>query len=298
MADSYVSSKLKSFGLIDVNASPTTRVETQALTTEGDISIMEVPDRVTDPDGATVFSSFRSMIGVNSADINNFSQADTWLSGHTAVQAVGVTPDAFIQWYDDTRIVPTEEFNISESDLVRAQYALVRDAGDLATHGVYVTRNGLLDLAPENGGWADTDGDNTPDGYTETALNSTDFTSNVYSAFVDTGTGTGSINATIPFPLDDREVTLSIQVDQLHDDGNNAVRIEALDDAGSVITGGVSNVTFTTTGRKSATLTTPDGTHQLKVYPIRVTSVTANNSKFQIQDPCLRTRDQTVYVPR
>lgn len=293
----YVSSKLKAFGLIDDDASPSVRIETQTLVDEGDMSIMQVPDRDQDPDGATIFSSFRSTLGVNSADVSNFSQANTWLSGRTRVQAVGVTPDAFIQWYNQSRIMPTENLTISEAALIRANYAMVRDAGDLGSHGVYATRNGLLHLAPENGGWAD-GGSGTPKGYTETDLTGTAWNSGVYEGFVDTGSGTGSLNATIPFPLDDQQVALSVQVDQVHDDGNQAIRIEALDESQSTITGGISDVTYSSTGRKNATLTTPDGTYYLKVYPVRVTSVTANTTKFQIQDPCLRTRDQTAYVTR
>lgn len=304
MANSYVVGKLEAFALMDDAASPSTRVEVHDVHSDTSANFRQVPDRDTDPDDATIFSSFRSVMSLAAADIDNFSQAETWLTGYTPVKMVGVTPDLFYQWYKATRIVPREKLTPAEAALVQGEYAMTRDAGDRSSHGVYVTRNGLLHLAPVGangqlaGGWADTDSNNTPDGYTETSLVSTAWNSGVYEGFVDTASGTGSLNATIPFGLDGVDVTLSVQVDQVHGDGNQAIRIEALDASGSTITGGISDVTYSSTGRKNATLTTPDGTHSLKVYPVRVTSVTANNSKFKIQDPCLRRGSATSYVAK
>lgn len=296
--------KLQTFGLIDDAASPATRVEVADVSSEVEATIRDVPERNTDPDGATVFAGFQSEIMLRGLDVGDFPQADTWLSGRTKVKAIGVTYDGFIQFYNAARMRPTKNFDPSQAELMRSEYQMMQDGGDLESHDVYITRNGLYHLAPIDsngdlaGGWADTDSNGTPDGYTETNLNSAAFTSNVYEAYVDTGAGTGSLNVTIPFPADQEEVTLSVDVNQVHDDGNQAVRIEALDASQSTITGGISDVTFSTTGRKSATLTTPDDTHYLKLYPLRVTSVSANTTKAKIENPCLRTRSQTSFVEK
>lgn len=295
---------LHKFGLINDAPSPSERVFVTEVSDESEAAVRQVPDRETDPNGETVFSSFESSIGFSSLDLGGQSQAETWMNSRTAVKAVGLLREAFVQWYEPARIQPITQYTVTEAALIKAEYSMTRDAGDLESHGVYLARNGLYHLAPLDangqlaGGWADADSDNSPDGYTETALTGTAWNTGVYEGFVDTGAGTGSLNATLPFPVDGAKVTLSVQIDQVHDDGNQAVRIEALDETKSSITGGVSDVTVSTTGRKSATLTTPEGTHFLKVYPVRVTSATANTAKFQIQDPCLRRGTATAYVAK
>jgi hypothetical protein len=181
-----------------------------------------------------------------------------------------------------------------------------RALGGRTDHGVYLTRNLLLPLAPVNsggqlaGGWADTGGDPAPDGYAETNIDqtSTDFSNRVYEAFVNTGSGgEGSLHAAVPFPVDGARVTLSVQVDQVHGDGSQEVRIEALADDKSTVQASASTA-VSSAGRKSVALTTPADTFFLKVYPARVTGVTAKNTKLQVSDPCLRRGGATAYVAK
>jgi len=295
---SFLSAKFERYGLIDTEADPTRRVFVADVHEDTEGSLRAVPDRDQDPDGSTIFAGFRSEVTIASADLDGVSQIETWMRNFEDVELVAVTPDHLVQWYNPSRLLGTEELDITETNLVQSRATMVQDGGDQQDHDVYITRNGLLSLAPQNGGWADTDSNDTPDGYTETSLNSTAWNSGVYEGFVDTGSGTGSLNVTIPFPLDNVDVTLSVQADQIHDDGAQAIRIEALDSSGSTITGGVSDVTYSTTGRKSVDLTTPSDTHQLKVYPVRVTSVSSNTTKFKIQDPALRVDGETSFVKR
>lgn len=294
----YNNVSLQKFGLIDDNASPATRVSVSDTheDTSGTFRAAMTPS--SDTEGIGYVAAFRSIAEFAAADLDGIAQAETYTTGHTDVQMVAVTPDLIIQWYRDDRVHVNEPKDFSQVSIATGMYTMIREGGKMQDHDVYVGNNGLHHLAPENGGWNDSDNDNTPDGYTATSLVSEDFTSNVYSAFVDTTSGTGSLNVTIPFPIDDEDVTLSVQVDQVHDDGTQAVRIEALDASKSTITGGIKDVTISTTGRKSATLTTPSDTHYLKLYPARVTSVSANTSKFQIQDPALRVDGETTHTAR
>lgn len=301
----FVIDKLNKFGLIDDSVSPATRVYSADVTSEASAAIRTTPERETDPDGAAFFHGFRSEVGFDSVDLDDFSQGETWITGQTPVKMVSVHEDAFIQWVDATRIQNNRQHNIGESSLVRDQYVMVKDGGDLSSHDVYLTRNGLYHLAPVDsngnlaGGWADTDSNNAPDGYTETNLTGGAFSGGTYAANVNTGGGSdGSLNVTIPFPIDNEEVTLSVEVNTLHDDGTNAIRIEALDASKNVLTNGTSDTSFSSTGRKHADLTTPSGTYFLKCYPIRVTGATAETTKFDIQDPCLRVDGGTSYLQK
>lgn len=294
---SFLSAKFTKYGLLEDDDSPSTRVFVSDVSDESEAAIRQAITRDQDTDGAGVFAGFRSELGLASNDVSGLSQIETWMSGLNDVEMVGVTPDHIVQWYNASRILGGEQLDTTETNLAESMAMMVQDGGDQATHDVFATRNGLQHLAPENGGWADTDSDNTPDGYTTTSLTSEDFTSNVYAAFVDTTAGTGSLNATFAWPLDSVDVTLSVQVDQVHDDGTNAVRVEALDSDKSTVQDSAES-TFSSTGRKSVTLTTPSNTYYLKVYPIRVSSVTANTAKFNIQDPALRVDGETTYVKR
>lgn len=300
-----VSTKLIRFGLIEDSASPANRVFVDDPSSEATMSVRNVPERDTDPDGAPYFVGFRSESGLSAVDVGGLSQADTWLTGQTAVKMVAVTPDAFVQWINASRIRPVQQLPVSEARLIRADYGMVQDGGDLSSHDVYLTRNGLYHLAPTDsngqlaGGWADTDSNNTPDGYTETNLTGGSFSSGTYAANVDTANGSdGSLNVTIPFPVDNEKVTLSAQVNTLHDDGTNAIRIEALDASKNTLSGGTSDTSFSSTGRKHADLTTPSGTYYLKCYPIRVTGASSETTKFDIQDPCLRVDGGTSYLQK
>jgi len=305
MPQSYHPVPLQAFGLIDDSVSPAPRVFSGDPTGDAEADVRQPIDGgPTTPEDEPYFVGFESSVGFASADVADLPQGETFMTGQTPVKLVGLAGDFFVVFHRGTRVMTPERLDITQPSLAQADYAMRRSGGGRGDHGAIISRNLLTYLQEEGangqlaGGWADADTDNTPDGYTETNLNSTAWNSGVYEGFVDTGSGTGSLNVTVPFPVDGAEVTVSVQADQVHGDGDQAIRIEALDETESVITGGVSDVTYSSTGRTSATLTTPDGTHYLKVYPVRVTNVTANNTKFQIQDPCLRPGTADTYVPR
>lgn len=293
---SFLSTKFTKYGLIDTDDSPSTRVYVKDVHSDTSATLRQVPDRDTDTDGATIFAGFRSEVGLASADVSGVTQVETWMTDFSDVELVGITPDHLVQWYNPSRLTGTEMLDTTETNLAEHEVSMVQDGGDQQSHDVYITRNGLLFLAPENGGWADTDSSGVADGYTATDLTGTAFTSGVQEFYVDTGDGSGSINATLPFPIDGVTVTLSANHTQIHDDGSQAIRIEALDSSGSQID--FTDKSVSSTGRKFAELTTPSDTYELKVYPARVTGVSANTTKAKVKDPALRVDGGTSYVKR
>ena len=221
-----VSSKLKRFGLLHEGASPPERVFVKDVHSDTSITPRQVPDRDTDPDGATYFSSFNSTFSLAAADIEGVGPASGWMADHVKVKALAVLEGAFVQWYELSRIVARDSLSPGEAALVTAEYAMRRDAGgtgptsDNTAHGVYLTRNALL-----------------PTG------------------------ATGTVNATLPWPVDSTRVTLSAEFANL--DGTEELTLEAQDANGAALDS--TTVTPSAAGRDSVTFTTPEGTFFLAV---------------------------------
>ena len=148
---SAVVAKLNRFGLLNDAPSPSERVYVRDVHSETTADIRQVPDRDTDTDGATIFSSFRSTFELSAADIAGLPQAETWMASRTPVKAVLALEDAFVQWVEPTRIVATDTLTPGEAALVRADYVMTRDAGNQSSHGVYLTRNALAPVGASGG---------------------------------------------------------------------------------------------------------------------------------------------------
>jgi len=304
MANSYHPIPLQRFGLLNDDPSPATRVFSEDPTTDAEASVRQVLENTTTPEGEVYFSGFDSSVTLSSADVDDIATGEGWMAAQTGVKLVGIVGDFAIQAHEDIPIRTPERLNVTEPALAEAEYLMQTQGGARGTHGMIISRNLLTYLQEEDssgnlaGGWADTDSSGVADGYTATDLNSEAFTGGVQEFYVDTGAGTGSLNVTIPFPIDDQEVTLSAEFTQLHADGDNAIRIEALDGSKSLIGSAFTDKSVGSTGRVFADLTTPANTHYLKCYPARVTNVTTNNTKAKIKDPCLRVDGKTEYVKK
>lgn len=298
----YVASKIDRFGLLYEGQVSVERVYTPDVHTETSISPRQVQEIDEDPEGATIFSAFESTWELSAFDLDGVDQAETWMTAHSPVTGVAVLEDAFVIWDEPTPIVSKDTLTPGEAALVRGDYVMRRAVGDRTDHGVYLTRNALLPLAPENadgelaGGWADLDRRGVPDGYTEVDLTSTRFSSGVYEAYGDTAVAGGDLQVDLDFPVEGAEVTLSVDVLQLHDDGDTRVTLTTLDENGAFLT--TERTRVTSTGRASVSITTDPGTHFLRVEPLDLNSVTAQNAKAQIKDPCLRVDGGTAYVPK
>jgi hypothetical protein len=140
---SYVSSVLHRFGLLNDSASPSERVFVRDVSEETSVSPRQVPDRNADSEGQTVFAAFNSTWELSAFDLEGLPTAEAWMTAQEKVQGVAVLQDAVIQWTEPSRIVPTSALSPGEAALVRADYVMRRDAGDIGSHGVYLTRNAL-----------------------------------------------------------------------------------------------------------------------------------------------------------
>jgi len=148
---SYVSSVLHRFGLLNDSASPSERVFVRDVSEETSVSPRQVPDRDADSEGQTIFSSFNSTWELSAFDLAGLPTAEGWMTAQEEVQGVAVLEDAVIQWTEPSRIVPTDTLSPGEAALVRADYVMRRDAGDKASHGVYLTRNALAPVGASGG---------------------------------------------------------------------------------------------------------------------------------------------------
>jgi len=280
----------------------TERVFVRDVSPETSIDPRQVMEVNEDPDGATVFSAFESTWELSAFDLEGQDVAEGWMTAHEPVQGVAVLEGAFVIWDEPTRIVQRDALSPGEAALVRADYVMRRALGGRTSHGVYLTRNALFPLAPVDGngelagGWADVDRDDVPDGYTEDDLQSGAFSNGVYEAFGDTATGTGELPTDLVFPVEGATVTLSVDVTQLHDDGDTRISLITLDSNKAFLS--TQRATVTSTGRSSVTITTDPGTHYLRVQPLDLNGVTAQNAKAKVKDPCLRVDGSDQYVPK
>jgi len=141
---SYLSTPLQRFGLLNEAPATPQRAFVKEASDESSAEIRQVPDRNTDTEGETVFSSFRSVVELSAYDIGDLPTVDQWMVDRQPVKLVATTPDVVIQWTEPTRITARPVLTPEEAALVEAEYAMTRDAGDKDTHGVYLTRNALL----------------------------------------------------------------------------------------------------------------------------------------------------------
>ena len=281
---------LEKFGLINDAVSPAVRVFSDAPHEESEFS-QTIPQRDVSPKQEFYFTGYRSELSLASADVEGVPQAETWMTGYTPVKLVGIGADYFIQWYDASRLRIREAMPIDEARITRGEYMMVKDGGDRDSHGVYLSRNGLTHLNPTEGGWGDQDGDDVPDGYTLSG-GSAAYSAGEFSLTTNVGP---VLRTTLPFPIQNATVTLSVEFTSLHSSGDHFIWLRTQDGSGTGIRGVLTNVT--STGRASVSMTLDENTHFLVVEPVNLTNVTASGT-VTIKDPCLRVDGSDQYVPK
>ena len=148
---SYLSTPLQRFGLLNEAPATPQRAFVEEASDESSAEIRQVPDRNSDTEGETVFSSFRSVVELSAYDIGDLEIVSQWMTDRQPVKLVATTPDVVIQWNEPTRITARPVLTPEEAALVEAEYAMTRDAGDKASHGVYLTRNALAPVGASGG---------------------------------------------------------------------------------------------------------------------------------------------------
>lgn len=154
--------------------------------------------------------------------------------------------------------------------------------------GVWAGRNLLLGYE-----WGDADSDNIADGWSATGFTSTTFASGTQTLEADTTQR--DFERAIFFPFEGEEITFSIGNDARSGTyATEQIEIEFRDTADAVISSQTS--TFSSTGRKSVTATTPSGSNLLKVvcrFSIQASSATVTSD---VSDPALLLGSDSTYT--
>jgi len=264
-----------------------------------------------DTRGDDYFVGYESEVNWMEPDLSSVQQMETWMTTPTDVQFVATGPQTIIQWYEPSRVRTrqTTNTNVGEVDPL---HGLMRYGGGSGTnasgtivgypngsHRIYASRNALYPLAYDTGvSIADVDGNNAPDGYTYTAgaLSNEAVSSGTYEANGPTDGSTAERGVDLLMPIEGLTWTLSVDMQQLHDNGDTAIYLAALDDTGSALTS--SEQIASTTGRISTEITTPAGTYEVRAVILRIKNANAQSAPAKVTEPALRVDGGTSYVTR
>jgi len=263
-----------------------------------------------DTRGHDYFVGYESVMEWMEPDLSDVQQMEQWMTDGTPIQMVAIGPDTIVQWYEPTQVRTSQTTNTSVGDVDPLHARMQIGGGDgtdgdgtvmgypNGSHRVYVSRNALYPLAYDaEYSIIDRDNDGTPDGYTRTFPNpptSEDVVNGVYEAFGDTSQDVGR-GVVIPMPIEGVTWTLSVEINQLHDDGFHGIRIATSDGFGELDS---SFQIASSTGRVTASAEALPGTYQLNVDIFSINGVSTLNQKAKITKPALRVDGGTSYLTR
>ena len=264
-----------------------------------------------DTRGDDYFTGYESTVEWYEPDLSSASQLATWMSGRTQIQMVAIGPETIVQWYEPHYVFAQQETNTNVGDVDPLRGRMRYGGGDgtnssgtivgypNGSHRIYISKNALHPLAYDAGdSLIDIDGNGTPDGYAYTlgTLSGEAVNSGVYEAFGPTDGSTAERGVDLLMPIETVTWTLSVEVTQLHADGDTAIYLAALDDTGTVL---ASDETVAgSTGRLSAEIDAPAGTYEIRAVPLRIKNASAQTSKAKVTKPALRVDGGTSYVTR
>jgi len=241
----------------------------------------------------------RSDVEFHTPEMAGASQLQTWADNDTPIQMVAVGPAQILQWHNKKRLQtnPSEAAAAGPAETARLHLQST-DAPD--SHHVYWSRNALFyNNWNQEVGFLDIDSDSIPDGYTYSsgALSGEAVNGGVYEAHGPTDGTTAERGDELLMPLPNAQTwTLSVEVTQLHADGDTAIALLALDSTGSVVAS--QETVASSTGRISAEITAPDTTYELRAVVLRVKNASSQTSKAKVKEPALRVDGATSYVTR
>ena len=267
------------------NPATGTVVQTNHLRASGCSFLQEALDTgETDPTGGLYHGGDRSVLEWTFYDPDGtlYEQLKTWQEATTRLSFVAEGLSRNVQWYETDRLDQCRRVDVQGSASEgRADVVYVRMVREgHGTHDIHANVNLLAYL-----GWEDANGDGVPDRYTPVNLANMDFTTGTFAAYGPAGTA-GRLERDIIFPITGAELTLSVQFDQLHADGDTFCTLVAEDYNGSTLTG--SSEMHTSTGRKEQSLVTPSNAWAIAMQVVRTLNVTTQSQRFKILYPALR----------
>lgn len=251
-----------------------------------DFSQQEMEPDKTDPSGGSPYVGDLSELEVETWDFAGRSQLETWSKNNTRIAVVAIGVQGNVQWYNRDRVSISASPK-SERGQANTFVISMRRRGQ-GEHNIYDNVN-LLQFK----GWEDADSDNVPDDYAANSLSSMAFTGGVFEAFGSTSTSS-YLSGGLPMPVAGVTVTLSVDVVQLHADGDTRIRIIERDFAGSTLS--TSTTTATSTGRVKTSLTTSPNVYDILVRPVLLDNVTSQTTKVRVKDPAFRIDGSDQYV--
>lgn len=231
--------------------------------------------------------------GVFRDDDDQYAQFKTWRDAGTQIRLVAANTEGGknLQWYESVLIHSLKPLEVrgrhqGMSDL----YEIVLQYGGLGD--IYNNINLLAYL-----GWTDVNLDGVPDGYTTTA----DMTGEVFHGSNGDFDAHGPTDGTpewlfvdVVFPISGIRFTQSVEVVQLHVDGNTKMVTDQLSFADASLL--ATSTTHASIGRKSHTATTQSNIYSMSAIPLRIDGASAQTTKAIIRNPALTIGTSTTYT--
>lgn len=249
-------------------------------------------------DGQTIHDAIEHTLDVRTiVPDSGDSQLQTWTDNLTSVyvSAIGVdggilfgdvqTGEGAVRFYKDDQFSERKAIKIMATRKTIPGYD---SSTGLFENGIWVGSNLLAGYE-----WADADSDGMADGWGNegATFNVTTFTSGQQT--LEAGTSVSRFVRRIYFPFEGEEVTFSLDNDSRTGTyATEEISIQFIDDSDAVIS--TETTTFSTTGRKSVTGTTPANTIKINVlFSIAASSTTVTSV---ISDPALQLGTKTTYT--
>jgi len=304
-------SGVRKAAFVDDSTKTVVRFDRAHEETQADVREM-LGSESSDTRGDDYFAGYESVVRWREPDLSSVSQLATWMADRTRVQMVAVGPQKILQWYEPHYIRTSQTTNTNVGDVDPLNAEMRYGGGDgtdgdgnivgypNGSHRIYVSRNALHPLAYDaEYSLIDTDNDGIPDGYSNSAalggLQDPDVINGVFEAFGNTAFQ-AALRGKVVMPIPNLTWTLSVEVLQLHDDGDTIIGIVENDTTQAEVQRQEQIVT--STGRVSVSLTTGADTYSVIGIIAKTTNVNAQNTKVKVTKPALRVDGGTSYVTR
>jgi len=254
----------------------------QTVTAENGQTIMDMMDHELD---------IRTLVGSSSEE----TDLDSFVSSETEVYVAGLLIDGFLHFGDKQ----------TTSELARIGKA--NKYSDRKSHGIMITKRGTPGFDPSTGihsggvkaganglglyVWGDADSSGVADGWSATGFTTSTFATGTQTLEADTTQR--DFERAIYFPFESEQITFAINNDSRTGTyTTEQIELEFVDSSDSVISS--QTTTFSSTGRKIVTGTTPANTVQVVCrLSLKATSGTVTN---EVSDPSLRIGTETTYT--
>lgn len=227
-------------------------------------------------------------------DAAAIAQLKTWQDEGTPVRFCLAGQRTNIVWDEDSTIRIQQTKTMTPLQRKTTTVTMSAKAARLKIWQGVNLAHGFVILQGFNTGWADSDGNEAPDGFVIPNVgtyDSIDFAADVYTIGHNSD-GNFFLQHNRPFPISGVNLTISIEALRLHSDADHRFAVRQADYANSTVDTLLHNIT--TVGRDSANLSTLPGVYTLRIYYLELFSSSSLDTA-QVQFPALRTDNNPEY---